>query len=155
MLCYAMSCYVMLCNVMVCYVTLYHAMLYSAMLCITTPCFTTAPIMLHNVMSCYAMPCRVTKCYAMLCCVMCCCVMLCYTPTDQQTSRPPDHRTSASLCNSLGRTTRPQTTSWRMVELVRWVDLVRTLIQVLDSGPIFGEERNKNTFHRWWSWMSW
>ena len=91
----------------------------------------------------YGMVCYVNVSDAVLCYVVLCAVVVCYAthqrnsrppdhqttrPPDHQTTRPPDHQISASLCNSLGRTTRPQATSWRMVELVRWVELVRTPI---------------------------
>ena len=120
------------------------------MSCSTTPCFTIAPFMLHHVMSCYAMLCYVVLRYVMQCYVVLCAVVVCYAthqrnsrppdhqttrppdhqprPPDHQTTRPPDHPISSSLCNSLGRTTRPRAQILAQVEDARWADIVRTPI---------------------------
>jgi hypothetical protein len=55
-------------------------------------------------------------------------------PPDHQTTRPPDHQTTTSLYNDKEldhQTTRPpdhRTPSWPELVLVRWAELVRTLI---------------------------
>ena len=59
-------------------------------------------------------------------------------PTGHHTTRPPDHQTSASLCNSLRQTRGPQTSNCRFeVEDQRAKDLVRT--PIVPSDTIFGE----------------